>query len=242
MLRHPKAEHRFDLAAFQFFAQLLYRGNLQFLVNAQNPLGIEAGIIGETRDFRRRLAPQRVQFPELSGQDDFPDRARNRLADPRKLRQVSVFPDQFIETFGERTDSCRCAVIGLDLVGIFFLRREELRQPRQAVCNLRIAERGGLRGGLCVLRECPWPLCLRLSSRGFRREARRREATMTRPRTRLSSLCICSIACSCSRRVRAAEQSDGTYKLKFRILASCAVQTMQLFVASPVRIRDVAPR
>src|SRR6478672_11095549 len=53
---------------------------------------------------------------------------------------------------------------------------------------------------------------------------------------------ICSMACSCSRRVRAAEQSVGTYRLKLRIFASCAVQTMQLFVASPARIRDVAPR
>ena len=52
---------------------------------------------------------------------------------------------------------------------------------------------------------------------------------------------MCEIACPCSRRLRAAEQSAGTNRPKFRILASWAVQTMQLFVARPVRIRMSRP-
>jgi hypothetical protein len=43
-------------------------------------------------------------------------------------------------------------------------------------------------------------------------------------------VCMCAIACLCSRAVRGAEQSDGTKRPKFRILASWAVQTMPLLV------------
>jgi len=141
MLRHAKAEHRFDFAAFQVFTQLLYRRNPEFLVDTQYTLGIESRIIGEARDLGRRLAAQRLQFPELSGQDDFPDCARNRFSDSGKLRQIGIFPDQFVETIRKRTDLCRGAVVRLDLVWIFFLCREQLRQAGKPIRYLRVAER-----------------------------------------------------------------------------------------------------
>src|SRR5512146_1360555 len=124
MLRHAKSERRFDLAAFQFFAQRFYRRNPKFLVDTQYPLGIESRIISEARDLGRRLAAQRLEFPELSSQDDFPDRARNRFADAGKMRQIGAFPDQFVETIRKRTDPCRCTLVRLDLVWVFLQRRE----------------------------------------------------------------------------------------------------------------------
>lgn len=55
-------------------------------------------------------------------------------------------------------------------------------------------------------------------------------------------VCMCAIACLCSRVVRYAEQSDGTKRSKLRILASWAVQTMQMLVASPHKTTDEAPK
>ena len=97
VLRHSKPERRFNLAAFQFFAQLLDGRNVQLLVNAQNAFGIEAGIVGESRDFRRRLPAQGIQF--LS----FPVSTISRMA----LAIASPIPGNCVRSASSRTSSSR---------------------------------------------------------------------------------------------------------------------------------------
>ena len=80
-------------------------------------------------------------FRKLAGQHDLPDGACDRVADAGIPRQIGVVLDEFVETFRQGADLRRRALIGLDLVGIFFLGRKQLRKARQPVRNLGIAEK-----------------------------------------------------------------------------------------------------
>ena len=63
------------------------------------------------------------------------------VADAGILRQIGVVLDEFLEAFRHVADLRGGALIGFDLVGIFLLRRQQLRKARQPVRNLGIAEK-----------------------------------------------------------------------------------------------------
>src|SRR5437588_12198840 len=95
-----------------------------------------------TSDCRRNLCAQFLEFSESSGGHDFPYSACDRFTDAGKAGQILLIANHFFQALGEIADACSSPLIGLNLVWIFFLRRQQLCEAGEAVGNVSIAEHG----------------------------------------------------------------------------------------------------
>jgi hypothetical protein len=92
-------------------------------------------------------------FLELSEgaatEDDLPDDAADALADSGIPCQVRLFPDEFLDAFGEIRNCLRCAPVRPRFVRIVLLRRQQLRKTQKAVRDICVGQRRLRCSGMC---------------------------------------------------------------------------------------------
>src|SRR5689334_1402895 len=71
--------------------------------------------------------------------NDFPNRVADSLADAGVNSEIGILADELFHAFRQRADFCCSPLIGLDLVGAFFVCRQQLRQNGQLVSNFCVA-------------------------------------------------------------------------------------------------------
>src|SRR5207253_7438205 len=81
-----------------------------------------------------------------AGKDDLPNHRGNSITDAGEGGEIRIFTDEVVYAFREGPDLRGGTLIGFDLVRIFLLRRKQLRQTRETVRDLGIAEHGEVRG------------------------------------------------------------------------------------------------
>jgi hypothetical protein len=80
-------------------------------------------------------------LPQSSCVDNFPNRGRNAVSDPRILSQIDVIPHQFIEALSAGSNGARGAAPGFDAKGIALLVRQKMRERQQFIRNGSVADR-----------------------------------------------------------------------------------------------------
>ena len=127
VMRHSCAQTLLDLAAVEAFAQLLNRGDSEFLVNPQDAFGIETRIPADPGE--SRAAPAR----KLSSLPSVPVVTISRMT-PRWHRQCPQMPSdrdrrgQYRPGFPKVANARSGPLISPDLVRIFLLRGQQLRE------------------------------------------------------------------------------------------------------------------
>ena len=94
----------------------------------------------EISQSRGGLPAQFFELAQSAGQHNFTDRGRDAFADSGKPGYVGIFADHLIETFRKGTDARGGPPVGFHLVGLFLLRRKQLRQAGESIRDFGVAQ------------------------------------------------------------------------------------------------------
>src|SRR5229473_3284654 len=77
---------------------------------------------------------------KCAGQHDLANRAANGLPDARVFGEIRSIANELIGAFRQRADLCSGPLISSHFVRVFLLGRKQLREARQPVGNVGVAQ------------------------------------------------------------------------------------------------------
>jgi hypothetical protein len=140
VLVQPQTERPLDVTAFEFPPESFKGRNLQPLVDAEDPLGIESGMAQDLRHFRCDKRLHLLELSHCTRLHDFANGGADGRADTVKPRKVFLILNHLEDRFSQRANRLCGPAIRLHPERIRPLPGKKVRESEQFVGYFRIGD------------------------------------------------------------------------------------------------------